>query len=215
MACPDHNPCNPCADCPPAPALNLPPCIGGEPCEEISKVDCVTFSGPNLPALGVLNNDRMLAILLKLHKVVNGLINPAIPLANYTATNTDTTAPIDPLVVTYLGLGPVYTSTAGATSSGTTITVGSTTGLAVGMTVEVASGTGVFAANTTVISVPTNTTFVVSAAPTTALSGGATVVRATGSNHQIFTINVAAGTPQTFKAFVGSPVKVSGTGTIV
>jgi hypothetical protein len=157
----------------------------------------------------------MLAVLLKLHRIVNGLISPTIPLANFTATNTDTTAPIDPLVVTYLGLGPVYTSTAGATSSGTTITVGSTTGLTAGMTVEVAAGVGAFAANTTVVSVPTATTFVVSAVPTTALSGGATVVRATGSNHQIFTINVAAGTPQTFRAFVGSPVRVSGTGTIV
>lgn len=215
MACPDHNPCNPCADCPPAPALNLPPCLGGEPCEEISKVDCITFSGPNLPALGILNNDRMLAVLLKLHRIVNGLISPTIPLANFTATNTDTTAPIDPLVVTYLGLGPVYTSTAGATSSGTTITVGSTTGLTVGMSVQVLSGNGVFAANTTVLSVPTATTFVVTAAPTTALSGTTNIIRATGSNHEIFTISVAAGTPQTFRAFVGSPVRVSGTGTIV
>ena len=215
MSCPDNTPCNPCADCPPVVSYTYAPCPGGEPCEEISKVDCLTFSGPNLPALGVLNNDRMLAILLKLHKVVNGLISPAIPLANYTATNTDATAPIEPLVVTYLGLGPVYTSTAGATSSGSTITVGSTTGLAVGMTVEITAGVGAFDANTTVLSIPTATTFVVSAAPTTALSGGATVVKATGSNHQIFTINVAAGTPQTFKAFVGSPVKVSGTGTIV
>lgn len=211
-----HTPvCQPCCSCPPAPALNLPNCPAGEPCEEISKVDCISFVGPNLPALGILNGDRMLAVLLKIHKVINPLLPTPIPLATFTATNTATVAPIAPLVVTYLGLGPVYTSTAGATSSGSTVTVGSTTGLAVGMTVEVTSGTGAFAANTTVTSIPTSTTFIVSAAPTTALSGGQTVVKGTGTNHQIFTINVLAGTPQTFKAFVGSPVKVSGTGTIV
>ena len=33
--------------------------------------------------------------------------------------------------------------------------------------------------------------------------------------HQIFNISVVQGTPQSFKAFAGSPVKVSGTGTIV
>jgi len=212
MSC--HN-CNPCADCPPAPALNLPPCLGGEACEELLKTDCVSYVGPNLPALGINKDDRLITILTKLHKVVNGLINPAIPIATYTATNTGTGANIPPLVVSYLGLGPVYTSTAGATGSGTTITVGSTTGLAVGMTVEVVSGTGAFAANTTVTSIPNATSFVVSAAPSTALSGGATVVRATGSQHQIFTINVLPNVPQSFKAFAGSPVKVSGTGTIV
>lgn len=215
MSCPPNNPCNPCADCPPAPALNLPACPGGEPCEEVSKVDCVSFVGPNLPALGILNGDRLLAILTKLHKVINPLLNTPVPLVSYTATNTGTTAPIAPLVVTYLGLGPVYTSTAGATSSGSTITVGSTTGLSAGMTVQVIAGTGAFASNTTVSSVSNSTTFVVSQAPTTALSGGATVIKATGSDHQIFTITVSSGTPQTFIAFAGSPVKVSGTGTIV
>jgi hypothetical protein len=207
--------CNPCADCPPVNATNLPDCPGGEPCEELVKADCTNFVGPNLPALGILNGDRLNTVLFKLHKVLNGLISPTIPLATYTATNTGTGTNPAPLVVTYLGLGPVYTSTAGATSSGTTITVGSTTGLAIGMTVEVTSGTGAFAANTTVLSIPTGTTFTVSSAPTTALSGGQTIVRATGSSHQQFTINVLKNFPQTFKAFTGSPVKVSGTGTIV
>jgi hypothetical protein len=47
------------------------------------------------------------------------------------------------------------------------------------------------------------------------LSGGATVITATGTDHQIFTITVVQGTPRIFRAFVGSPVKVSGTGTIL
>jgi len=200
-----------CADCSPTNTVSLPPCPSGEACDEILFTDCVKFTGPNLPALGITNGDRLLTVLTKLHKVLNGVITPTIPLANYVATATTAT----PYVVSYLGLGPVYTSTAGATSSNATITVGSTTGLVVGMTLEVTAGVGAFAANSTVLSVPTPTTFVASAVPTTALSGGATVIRATGSNHQIFNISVAQGTPRTFRAFVGSNVVVSGTGTIV
>lgn len=203
--------CNPCADCPPANATSLPPCVGGEPCEEVSETSCVSFIGSNLPALGVLNNDRLKTILTKLHKVVNGLLPTPVPLVTYTSTSTTTT----PYVVRYLGLGPVYLSTPGATSSNTTITVGSTTGLVAGMTLEVLSGTGAFLANTTVVTVQSTSTFVVSQAPSIALSGGSTVIKATGSNHEIFTISVVQGTPQAFKAFAGSTVVVSGTGTTV
>lgn len=211
-----HTPsCNPCCTCPPAPALNLPKCEGGEPCEEILGAACLAYTGPNLPALGIVNNDRLITVLTKLHRVVNGLITPTIPVVSYTATNTTTAAGNPAFNITYLGLGPVYTSTAGATSSSTTVTVGSTTGLVAGMTLEIVTGTGAFAANTTVVSVPTATTFVVSAAPTTALSGGQTVVRATGSQHQIFNLAVQKNFPQTFKAFAGSVVTVSGTGTVV
>lgn len=202
---------NGCADCSPTNAVNLPPCVGGESCEEITFTDCVKFGGPNLPALGILNGDRLITVLTKLHKVLNGLISPTITLANYTATSTTTT----PLVVSYLGLGPVYTSTPGALSSGTVITVGSTTNLVVGMTLEVTAGDGAFASGTTVESITSSTVFVASAAPTTELSGGATVIKATGSDHQIFNISVVQNAPQTFKAFVGSHVIVSGTGTVV
>lgn len=203
--------CNPCADCPPTNATNLPPCIDGEPCEEVLGVECSGYTGPNLPAFGIMNQDRLLTMLLKMHRIINPLLANPVPLASYTATATTAT----PMVVTYLGLGPVYTSTAGATGSTTTITVGSTTGLAVGMSVEVIGGVGAFAPGTTVTSIPSTTTFVVSQAPSTALSGGASIVQATGSEHQIFTITVAQGSPKTFKAFAASPVKLSGTGTIV
>jgi hypothetical protein len=73
----------------------------------------------------------------------------------------------------------VYASAAGATSAGTTITVGSTAGLSVGMRVTVSAGVGAFAAGTRVVTIPTATTFTVSTAPTTALSGGASVVLGT------------------------------------
>ena len=200
-----------CADCSPTNAVNLPPCIGGEACDEIAYTDCIKFAGPNLPALGITNGDRLITVLTKLHKVLNTLIEPIIPLVSYTATSTTTT----PLVVSYLGLGPVYTSTPGATSSNATITVGSTTGLVIGMTLEVTAGIGAFAPGTTVLSIVNTTSFVASAVPSTALSGGATVITATGSDHQIFTISATQGAPKALKAFAGSPVKVSGTGTIV
>ena len=76
-----------------------------------------------------------------------------------------------------------YTSSAGATSSGTTITVSSVTNLVVGMMVNVTAGVGSFAWNTTVLSINSGAnTFVVSTAPTVALSGGASVVSGTNNN---------------------------------
>ena len=88
--------------------------------------------------------------------------------------------------------GSIYTSAAGATSIGTTISVASVAGLVVGMTVTVLSGTGAFAANTTVLSINTSLNrFVVSIAPTTPLSGGATVVRA-GTTWQLRRIQIGA-----------------------
>lgn len=71
-----------------------------------------------------------------------------------------------------------YTSAAGATSSGTLVTVTSTTGLKVGMVPTISTGVGTFAANTTITNVNSGTTFTVSTAPSVALSGGATVVKA-------------------------------------
>ena len=216
-----HTPCEPCCSSyGTSVSYVLPNCPSGEVCEEVSDASCVKYQGPNLPALGISDNDRLITVLTKLHKVLNGVITPTVSLVTYTATNT-TTAAANPLYkLTYLGLGPIYTSVAGATSSSTTITVSSTTGLVVGMTLEVIAGVGAFAANTTVVSLVTGSTtqFTVSQAPTTALSGGASVVRATGSTHTIYDLSVAKTNPtvsQTFKAFTGSVVVRSGTGTVV
>lgn len=75
----------------------------------------------------------------------------------------------------WVATNPDYTSAAGATSSGTTITVASTTGLVVGARVAVMkttpAGNGVFAPGTTVTSITSETQFVVSTAPTTSLTG--------------------------------------------
>jgi hypothetical protein len=75
-----------------------------------------------------------------------------------------------------------YASAAGATSSGTLVTVGSVTGIVVGQTVTVTAGVGAFAAGTTVLSINSPTTFTVSATPTTPLSGGASVVTGSGAS---------------------------------
>lgn len=69
-----------------------------------------------------------------------------------------------------------YASAAGATSSGTTITVGSTTNLAVGMQVAVTAGVGAFGVGTFVTAIVSATSFTVNVAPQVALSGGASVV---------------------------------------
>lgn len=71
-----------------------------------------------------------------------------------------------------------YTSTAGAISSGTTVTVGSTDGLEAGMTPVVTAFTGLFAPGTTITAVTGLTTFEVSVTPSVALSGGGTIVKA-------------------------------------
>ena len=69
-----------------------------------------------------------------------------------------------------------YVSAAGATSSGTTITVGSTTNLTVGMQVAVTAGVGAFGVGTFVTAIVSATSFTVNVAPQVALSGGASVV---------------------------------------
>jgi hypothetical protein len=79
-----------------------------------------------------------------------------------------------------------YTSAAGATNSGTTITVTSTTGLEIGMLVTVTAGTGAFAAGTTVADIASSTEFTVSTTLTTPLSSGAVIrADATGARADI------------------------------
>lgn len=87
-----------------------------------------------------------------------------------------------------------YLSAAGATSSGTTITVGSTVGLQPGMTLSMLSGTGVFAANTTVTNISSATTFTVSAAPTTALAAAQFTGSLTGVTRLNYNSTTAAQT---------------------
>jgi len=204
--------CNPCNDCPPEVSYTLPDCPDGESCEEILNGKCVKYTGPNLPSLGVTSGERLKDVLIKIYKSLNSTVltktytilvnssqssttveyldaNEVLASATVTAGNSTTICAIEntPQLMSGTGFlikGPiVYTSSAGATSSGTTITVASTTGLIAGQTVFVYSGTGQFAANTTVSSVTNATTFVVSAAPTVNLSGTNAIIKAytTGS----------------------------------
>lgn len=204
--------CNPCNDCPPDVSYTYPDCAGGESCEEILNGNCVKYTGPNLPSLGVSSGERLKDVLIKLYKAINSVVvtktytilvnslqskttveyldaNEVLATISVNADDSTTICAIEntPQVMSGSGFlikGPiVYTSSAGATSNTTTITVASTTGLVAGQTVFVYSGTGAFAANTTVSSVTNATTFVVSAAPTTALTGTSTIIKAytTGS----------------------------------
>ena len=204
--------CNPCNDCPPEVSYTYPDCPDGESCDEILNGNCVKYTGPNLPSLGVSSGERLKDVLIKIYKSLNSVVvtktytilvnssqksttveyldaNEVLATATVTAGNTTTICAIEntPQLMSGTGFlikGPiVYTSSAGATSNSTTITVASTTGLVAGQTVFVFSGTGAFAANTTVSSVTNATTFVVSAAPTTALTGTTTIIKSytTGS----------------------------------
>ena len=204
--------CNPCNDCPPDVSYTYPDCPAGESCDEILGSKCVKYTGPNLPSLGVSSGERLKDVLIKLYKAINSVVvtktytiivnsaqskttveyldaNEVLASVSVNADDSTTICAIEntPQVMSGSGFllkGPiVYTSSAGATSVGTTITVASTTGLVAGQTVIVFSGTGAFPANTLVSSVTNATTFVVSATPTTALSGTSAIIKAytTGS----------------------------------
>jgi hypothetical protein len=204
--------CNPCNDCPPDVSYTYPDCPAGESCEEILNGNCVKYTGPNLPSLGVTSGERLKDVLIKLYKSINSVVatktytilvnskqtkttieyldaNEVLASVSVNADDSTTICAIEntPQVMSGTGFlikGPIiYTSSAGATSVGTTITTASTTGLVVGQTVFVFSGTGVFAANTLVSSITNATTFVISAAPTTALTGTLNIIKSytTGS----------------------------------
>ena len=96
-----------------------------------------------------------------------------------------------------------YTSAAGATSSGTTVSVTSTSGLSAGMMVSVSAGVGAFAATATVTAVVSATTFTVSPAPTTALSGGASVVSATATGPSYTTPAITAAGSLYYQVAIG------------
>ena len=142
------------------------------------------------------------------------ILNTAGVLAGLVASNTGSTLTFGPVTIaqTISGSGlynnSSYVSTAGATSSGTNITVTSTTGLLAGMPVLVSSGIGQFPTGTTVSSITSSTVFVASNAPTVALSGGASVVTSGTANLaslQIYNSNASSVTLST-----GSPLYMTG-----
>jgi hypothetical protein len=125
------------------------------------------------------------------------LITSAANLVTITGTTTTST------------VRSTYTSAAGATSSGTTITVTSTSGLLAGMNISVSAGVGSFPAGTTVSSVTNTTTFVASAAPTTPLSGGASVISGIGgwvSGPLAITLPASLVTGSTYSIPVGKSI---------
>ena len=57
--------CNPCAGCPPVPAITTA-CVDGEPCEELALLGCVKYSGDNILEAKITNGERLDEILQKL-----------------------------------------------------------------------------------------------------------------------------------------------------
>jgi hypothetical protein len=57
--------CNPCAGCPPPPAVTTP-CVDGEPCEELALLGCVKYSGDNISEGNIVKGERLDEILQKL-----------------------------------------------------------------------------------------------------------------------------------------------------
>lgn len=47
-----------CEDCQPTNAVGLPPCPSGEACDELFNAQCINYTGPNFPALGITNGIR-------------------------------------------------------------------------------------------------------------------------------------------------------------
>lgn len=106
MSCGSNIPdCAPCQDCPPSGVTyNLPDCPQGEKCEEVNQADCLAYKGPHLPAIGVLNNDRLSTILAKIHKKINEMASGGgTALINYTVTCTPPSGTTTPFKITYLG----------------------------------------------------------------------------------------------------------------
>ncbi len=93
-----------------------------------------------------------------------------------------------------------------ASSSGTTVTVGSTANLRVGMPVVVTAGTGTLAANTVISSITNATQFELSAAPSVALSNATIVCRRIWEHA---TLNTTAGN---HTAPAGSTIEVPSDG---
>lgn len=57
--------CNPCLDCPPAPAV-LTPCVDSEPCEELALLGCVKYNGDPIVEAGIATGERLDSIIQKL-----------------------------------------------------------------------------------------------------------------------------------------------------
>jgi len=62
-----------CADCAPTHAVGLPDCPpSSEPCEDLSFSECLKYTGPNLPTLGITNGMRLKTALAALNVILLG-----------------------------------------------------------------------------------------------------------------------------------------------
>lgn len=62
-----------CADCSPTNAVGLPDCPpSSEPCEDLLFSECLKYTGPNLPSLGITNGMRLKTALAALNVLLLG-----------------------------------------------------------------------------------------------------------------------------------------------
>lgn len=67
--------CLGCSDPNPVPVnFTLPDCPDGSKCEEYSMVECVQYTGPNLPSLEVTNNMGLKEILVQVNKKLTSVM---------------------------------------------------------------------------------------------------------------------------------------------
>jgi hypothetical protein len=108
--------CVGCSDPTPVPVnFTLPDCPEGSNCEEYSLVECVQYTGPNLPSLEVTNNMGLKEILVKLNKKLTAtMIAKSYTITVTTAQSTTTVEFIN-------NLGNLVTRTVSSAQSPITI----------------------------------------------------------------------------------------------
>lgn len=106
-----------CADCSPTNAVGLPDCPpSSEPCEDLSFSECVKYTGPNLPTLGITNGMRLKTALAALNVLLLG-VNPSAKNHTITVTSVQGKGTVE-----YLSkLGVITSITVTSTTSPQTI----------------------------------------------------------------------------------------------
>ena len=109
-------PCLGCTDVPSVPvSFTLPDCPEGSNCEEYSFVDCVQYTGPNLPTLEVTNNMSLKEVLVLLNKKLT------VSMIAKTYTITVTTSQTTTVVEFINNLGQLVTKSVSSAQSPVTI----------------------------------------------------------------------------------------------
>jgi hypothetical protein len=74
-------------------------CSPKNPCSQYSSAECVTYTGPNIPCIGVLTNDRLDVVIQKIATILCGGGTTTTTTTSSTTTFTTTV----PLITAYWG----------------------------------------------------------------------------------------------------------------